>query len=269
MKKIMSNTKIVTVDGFKFQYRNDDYVNLTKMCKQVNRNLSTYLRSKHYRDYVAYLSAMQNCTADSFTEKRVGGKCQEQGTYGHPLVAIHLAQWLSPEFALAVSKLTQSYLRADISLAEDILNRTSIDSINSQSGLNVIKHIISKANEETEANIQARLNTKKTNKELNRALSECPNVSKAVYSMAQDSICKATYGKTSKTLKKEKGLAKRQTIRDTMTTDELVHLSFCESMSTKVLDKSKPSGDRRCAKTVYDTSKKVKQFETLLLQGAI
>lgn len=269
MKKIMSNTKIVTVDGFDFQYRNDDYVNLTKMCKQMSRKLNHYLSNDSTKSFLNALSSEAGIPATELTEIRRGGKPQEQGTYGHPLVAIHLAQWLSPEFALAVSKLTQSYLRADISLAEDILNRTSTDSINSQSGLNVIKHIISKANEETEANIQARLNTKKTNKELNRALSECPNVSKAVYSMAQDSICKATYGKTTKTLKKEKGLAKRETIRDTMTTDELVHLSFCESMSTKVLDKSKPSGDRRCAKTVYDTSKKVKQFETLLLQGAI
>jgi hypothetical protein len=265
----MSSTKIVTVDGFDFQYRNDDYVNLTKMCKQANRKLNHYLRTKPTKQYQEVLSSVTNICVSNLIEIRKGGKPQEQGTYGHPLIAIHLAQWLSPEFALAVAKLTQSYLHADISIAEDILNRTPSDSINSSTGLNVIKHIINKADENTEAAIQARLNTKKTNKELNRALSECPNVSKAVYSMAQDSICKATYGKTTKSIKKEKGLAKRDTIRDTMTTDELVHLSFCESMSTKVLDKNKPSGDRRCAKTVYDTSKKVKQFETLLLEGAI
>jgi len=266
----MSSTKIVTVDGFDFQYRNDDYVNLTKMCKQSGKQLKRFLALKDTKDKLKLLrnEVVLNDHED-IIEKRVGGNSKEQGTYGHPVVAIYLAQWLSPEFALAVAKLTQSYLHADISIAEDILNRTSSDSINSSTGLNVIKHIINKADENTEAAIQARLNTKKTNKELNRALSECPNVSKAVYSMAQDSICKATYGKTTKSIKKEKGLAKRDTIRDTMTTDELVHLSFCESMSTKVLDKNKPSGDRRCAKTVYDTSKKVKQFETLLLEGAI
>ncbi|MEI2418715.1 KilA-N domain-containing protein [Arthrospira platensis SPKY2] len=265
----MSNTKIVTVDGFDFQYRNDDYVNLTKMCKQINKKLNHYLSNDSTKSFLKALSSEAGIPVTGLTEIRRGGKPQEQGTYGHPLVAIHLAQWLSPEFALAITKLTQSYLHADISIAEDILKRTSTESINSESGLNIIKNIINKANEKTESNIQARLNTKKTNKELNRALSECPKVSKAVYAMAQDSIFKATYGKTIKTLKKEKGLAKKQTIRDDMNTDELVHLSFCESMSTKVLDKSKPSGDRRCAKTVYDTSKKVKQFETLLLNGVI
>lgn len=262
-------TQIVKVDGFEFQYRSDDYVNLTKMCKQVKRLLSTYLRSQYYKEFVKQLALSQNCTAEELVEKRVGGNPKEQGTYGHPMLAIHLAQWLSPQFALAVAKLTQSYLTADVSLAEDILNRATPEAINSKTGKAIATTVIEKADENTEKYIQARLNTKKTNKELNRALSECPNVSKAVFAMSQDSIYKATYGKTIKSLKKEKGLAKRESLRDDMSLDELVHLSFCESMSTKVVDKNKPKGDKRCAKTVYDTASKVKQFETLLLNGAI
>jgi len=262
-------TQIVKVDGFEFQYRNDDYVNLTKMCKQAKRLLSTYLRSSHYKNFIKELALSQNCTAEELIQKRVGGVPSEQGTYGHPMLAIHLAQWLSPQFALAVAKLTQSYLTADISLAEDILNRTSTNSLNSSKGKAVVSTVIDKANEETEKFIQARLNTKRTNKELNRALSECPSISKAVFSMSQDSIYKATYGKTIKSLKKEKGLAKRDSLRDDMNLDELVHLSFCESMATKVVDINKPKGDKKCAKTVYDTANKVKQFETLLINGAI
>jgi len=61
-----SKIKIVTIDGFDFQYRLDDYINLTKMCKQVNRNLSTYLRSKHYKDYISYMGDVQNFTVEYF-----------------------------------------------------------------------------------------------------------------------------------------------------------------------------------------------------------
>ena len=58
--------KIVTIDGFDFQYRLDDYINLTKMCKQLNRNLSVYLRSKHYKDYISYMTEVQNFTVEYF-----------------------------------------------------------------------------------------------------------------------------------------------------------------------------------------------------------
>jgi hypothetical protein len=58
--------KIVTIDGFDFQYRLDDYINLTKMCKQVNRNLSTYLRSKHYKDFLDKLSKRINISKEYF-----------------------------------------------------------------------------------------------------------------------------------------------------------------------------------------------------------
>lgn len=266
----MTNTNIVTVDGFEFQYREDDYVNLTKMCKQVNRLLSTYLRSNHFKEYIQHLAYTLNCTADSLIEKRVGGVPSEQGTYGHPLVAIHLGYWCSAEFALIVSKLTQSYLKADISLAEDIISRTPVEQINDK-GASIAGTIIDKATDDKVVDhIQARANTKQTNKELNRALAECPNVSQKVFPMAQDSIYKATHGVTTGTLKKQRGITKNSgSLRDTLSTDELVRLSFCESMATKVIDKSKPSGDINCSSKVYDTAKKIKLFEDSLLAGII
>lgn len=260
------NTNIVLLDGFEFQYRADDYINLTLMCKQTGRKLSTYFRSNHYKEYVKHLASVINCSTESLTEKRVGGIPTQQGTYGHPLIAIHLAQWCSPEMALAVAKLTQAYLKADINLAVDIIKRSSEESIN-EKGAIIASTIIDRGNDKTVDQIQARVMTKKTNKELNRALSECPKVSKAVYSLAQNSIYKATYGKPIGALKNQRGLNKNDSLRDSMNTDELVHLSFCESMSTKVLDSNKPEGDKACSNSVYETSKKVQMFEQMLLAG--
>lgn len=250
---------VISVDSFEFQYKDNDYINLTKMCRQVKRELSTYLRNKDTKGFLTLLCTdLQICMAD-LIQKRVGGIPTEQGTYGHPLVAIHLAQWLSPEFAVATTKLMQSYLKADVTLATNILNRATPEQVNAQ-GQQLANVLVEKADEKTEGHIQARLNTKNTNRELNRALADCPNVSRAVFSMAQDSIYKAVHGKTIKSIKKEKGLAKQDSVRDTLSTRELVHLAFCESLSAEVLDNTKPSGDVNCSKSVYDTSKQIKEF---------
>lgn len=254
------------INGYTFQYRQDQYINLTKMCKQAGKELKSFLRQA---DTKAKLKALDDKVSNShlpsseripLIQKRVGGTPTEQGTYGHPLVALFLAQWLSPEFAVAMVQLAQSYFKADVSLATDILNRATPEQLNQQ-GQQLANVLIEKADPKTEAHIQARLNTKNTNRELNKALAECPNVSRAVFSMAQDAIYKATYGKAIKTLKKEKGLVKKDdSIRDTLTTRELVHLAFCESLSAEVIDNTKPSGDINCSKSVYDTSKQVKEF---------
>lgn len=258
-------TSIVIIDGLNFQYRQDDYVNLTNMCKQVNKKIAHYFTNANTKTYLVALSNEVGIQISELTEIRRGGVPTEQGTYGHPLVAIHLAQWLSPEFAVAAAKLMQSYLKADVSLASNILERATPEQVNAQ-GQQLANVIVEKADAKTEAHIQARLNTKNTNRELNKALAECPNVSRAVFSMAQDSIYKATYGKAIKTIKKEKGLIKKDdSIRDTLTTKELVHLAFCESLSAEVLDNTKPSGDLNCSKSVYETSKQVKDFAKSLV----
>lgn len=260
-------TSIINVDGFEFQYKDNDYINLTKMCKQAGRKFNHYFRTQPTKEYLSVVEAETNVVVADLIEKRVGGVPTEQGTYGHPLVAIHLAQWLSPEFALAVTKLMQSYLKADVTLATDILDRATPEQVNAQ-GQQLANVLVEKADEKTEGHIQARLNTKNTNRELNRALADCPNVSRAVFSMAQNSIYNASYGKTLKSLKKERGLVKKDdSIRDTLTTKELVHLAFCESMSADVLDSNKPSGDINCSKSVYDTSKQVKDFAKRLVKS--
>jgi len=262
------NTNIVLLDGFEFQYRADDYINLTLMCKQTDRKFNHYFRTKPTKDFIEAVSLETNIPVAELIQKRVGGIPTQQGTYGHPLIAIHLAQWCSPEIALAVTKLTKSYLTADINLAVDIINRTSDNEIDTK-GKDIASVIINRGNDKTLDFIEARVATKKTNKELNRALSECPKVSRAVFPMAQNSMYKATYGKPVGAIKKEKGLGKNDSLRDTMTTDELVHLAFCESMSSKVLDKTKPEGDGACSNSVYETSKKIHLFEQMLISGSV
>lgn len=263
---LINKVQFVSVDNIQFQIANNEYVNLTKMCKINGSRLDNYFSNKGTKDYIKALEVSLESTQSQLIIKRVGGTPTEQGTYAHPLIAIHLGQWISPEFAITAANLVHQYLTADVTLATDILDKATPEQVNAQ-GQQLANVLVEKADEKTEGHIQARLNTKNTNRELNRVLADCPNVSRAVFSMAQDSIYKAVHGKTIKSIKKEKGLAKQDSVRDTLTTKELVHLAFCESMSADVLDTNKPSGDINCSKSVYDTSKQVKDFAKRLVKA--
>jgi len=109
----MSSTKIVTVDGFDFQYRLDDYINLTKMCKQANRKLNHYLRTKSSIDFLDKLSKRINISKENLVLIKRGGTPTKQGTLGHPLVALHLAQWCSTDLYVDISLSLFQYLNTD------------------------------------------------------------------------------------------------------------------------------------------------------------
>jgi hypothetical protein len=86
------------------QRAEDGYINLTKMAKAEGRLISTYLRLDSTKAFLQELSSdVQICTSDLIQIKK-GGTYAEQGTWGHPQVAIHCAQWCSPKFAVLVSK---------------------------------------------------------------------------------------------------------------------------------------------------------------------
>lgn len=46
------------------------------------------------------------------------------GTFVHPLLAIHLAEWLSPEFSVFVKEIFKSFLEADVAIAESVVQRS-------------------------------------------------------------------------------------------------------------------------------------------------
>lgn len=263
--KQMTNTlsQLVMVDGLQFQYREDDYVNLSKMCKQAKRELSTYLRSKDTKSFLNALSTdLQICMAD-LIQKRVGGIPTEQGTYGHPLIALHLGNWLSSEFAVAVVKLTHQYLKADVSLATNILQRTTATEFTSEDSRAIAEVLVNKSADKDLDWISARKETKNSNKRLNAELAQCPNTSKAVYSLSQNAIVENLTGSTITQLKKKNGLAKSATVREAMDTDELITLAFTEMLAAKRISNDKPSGDKKCASVCGTTAKAVKSFSDL------
>jgi KilA-N domain len=261
----MTNTlsQLVMVDGLQFQYREDDYVNLSKMCKQAKRELSTYLRSKDTKSFLNVLSSdLQICMAD-LIQKRVGGIPTEQGTYGHPLIALHLGNWLSSEFAVAVVKLTHQYLKADVSLATNILQRTTVTEFTSEQSKVIGEVLVTKSSDKDVEWLAIRAHTKTSNKTLNAELAQCPSTSKAVYSLSQNAIIENLTGRTITQIKKEKGLTKSATVRETMNTKELLTLGFTEMLAAERISNDKPSGDKQCASVCGKTASMVKSFSDL------
>ena len=88
----------------------DGYINATAMCRAAGRQLGSYLRTETTKAFLEELSSdVQICTSDLVQSVR-GGIPELQGTWVHPRVAIHLAQWLSPVFAVKVSEWVFSWM---------------------------------------------------------------------------------------------------------------------------------------------------------------
>ena len=86
--------------------RRDGYVNVTKICQAAGKRLQHYkdrVDSKHVLDRFVALTGIP---ANAIFEVFQGGNLAnvEQGTFAHPDIAIHIAQWCSADFSIQVSR---------------------------------------------------------------------------------------------------------------------------------------------------------------------
>lgn len=86
------------------QRAGDQYVDATAMCKSCDKRWHDYARLDNTQAFLAALSAETGIPVSALVETRKGGKPSEQGTFVHPDIAVHLAQWLDPRFAVQVSQ---------------------------------------------------------------------------------------------------------------------------------------------------------------------
>ena len=100
----MNNNSIVSAsyNGKLIQGRKEDgFINLTQMCSANNKRLDNWLRLKQTQEYIASLEC--SLRSEESLLKVVKGNFsngQQQGTWGHPLLAINLSRWISPSFAV-------------------------------------------------------------------------------------------------------------------------------------------------------------------------
>ncbi len=82
----------------------DGYINATAMCQAAGKLFADYRRLASTDQYLNALHTDMGIPITVLIQSVRGGREGEQGTWVHPYVATHLAQWLSPEFAVQVNK---------------------------------------------------------------------------------------------------------------------------------------------------------------------
>jgi hypothetical protein len=90
-----------TWQGTAIQRRQSDgYVNATAMCQANGREWFTYARSARTQEYIAALKAVPQICGTELVVSVTGGTPSLQGTWIHPRLAVDLARWISPAFAV-------------------------------------------------------------------------------------------------------------------------------------------------------------------------
>jgi len=88
--------------GAKIRQRSSDgYLNATDMCQAVSKLFADYKRLKTTQEYLETYSLIMGIPIIKIIEVKSG---RYGGTWIHPKVAIHLAIWCDPNFAVMVSE---------------------------------------------------------------------------------------------------------------------------------------------------------------------
>jgi hypothetical protein len=172
----------------------------------------------------------------------VSRKGGETITWVHPIMAVHLAQYLSPEFANFVAQTFKRYLEGDAGLAIEIIDRNN--------------------NPEDLKRIEQRIKTKISNKGLNSAISQAGGT---CFAAVADINNIAIVGGTAKQIQAARGVKKT---RDGLTRIELAMLETAELLEQEAIEEERVRGDRQIISTCKNVattmaslrSKKVQQL---------
>ena len=92
------------------QRAEDGYINATAMCKAADKKIGHYFENGSPKAFIQKLSSDVGIPITELIQVIQGGEPHLQGTWVHPQVSTHLAQWLSPKFAVQVCKWIQEWL---------------------------------------------------------------------------------------------------------------------------------------------------------------
>jgi hypothetical protein len=108
----MSNELIVRQidDSLIGQRPHDGFINGTSLCQASGKRINDYWRNQATQEFLEELSRSAGIPADRLVQTVMTGPNQDRGTWVHPDVAIHLAQWCSPRFAVQVSRWVREWL---------------------------------------------------------------------------------------------------------------------------------------------------------------
>lgn len=110
-------------NGVEIQRRpSDGYVNATAMCQAGGKRWPDYIRLERTRAYIAALASVVGiCTTGNHGPIQTiqGGSPHLQGTWIHPRLAVDLARWISPAFAVWMDGWLLDVMRGQLQGAGD------------------------------------------------------------------------------------------------------------------------------------------------------
>lgn len=116
----MNNLILREWNNQNIRQREDNYVCLTDMCKACGKRFNNWYQLNSTIEYLEELSSVTGIPATAENPKTQGvqalveiikgGTPELQGTWGHRKVALRLAQWLSPKFAIQVDTWVEELL---------------------------------------------------------------------------------------------------------------------------------------------------------------
>jgi len=95
-----SSLQVFNYNGVEISKRDDGYINLTQMCQANGRQVNDFFRLKSTKEYLAELSTSTGIPVNQLQQVFQGSGSIGGGSWGHPLVALRMAQWISPKFAV-------------------------------------------------------------------------------------------------------------------------------------------------------------------------
>jgi hypothetical protein len=104
---------------FLLPIRRDGMVNATLLCKAGNKRLDNYKNNKETQSYLEALVSITGIPVNELLNTNIGGN--HSGTWVHRKVAYHLAQWISPSFAVQVSNwLDELFITGKVELGNEL-----------------------------------------------------------------------------------------------------------------------------------------------------
>ena len=102
--------------------RADGMINATALCKAAGKRLDHYKESPQTKAYIEELSSITGIRVLDLIKSDIGGNYT--GTWVHRKVGYHLAQWISPKFAVQVSTiLDELFITCKVELGNEKTNK--------------------------------------------------------------------------------------------------------------------------------------------------
>ena len=170
----------------------DDFINATQWCKQFGKRWAKFEESTETK---AFIRAC--CEKKQVPKRDLVQSVKGSGTFIHPLVAIKLAEWLSPDFEVFVKETFKSFIESPEDFAANIL-------INSH-------------NKEKVERAKQRVLVSGTNKQT----MELASITGTPYAQVHNDRYRGLYRMDAKQLRTDGGLDKTETPLDALSTYDL------------------------------------------------